>query len=301
MTNPNKRPALGQGLAALLGPDITDTFETETYNQSQSDNGHAINSLPLSQMRSGKYQPRRMFDETEIEMLAQSIRENGIIQPIVVRPIGENLYEILAGERRWRAADRAGLHEVPVIIRQAISDQQALEIALLENIQRQDLSPIEEAEGYQKLIREFGYTQEGIAQALGKSRPHVANTLRLLNLPTRIIDALGKKTISAGHARVLLGISASEAEALLETIIHKNLNVRQTERLVRNAQNYDASAPRAPSTREYKPDTIIELETIIQKVVNAPCVINEKNGKILLTVSFQDFDQLDTFLNSLVK
>lgn len=297
MNNPNKRPALGQGLAALLGPDFSAPQSTSSTIEATQQNSQ---TLPINVIRSGKYQPRSYFDEGELELLAQSIRENGIIQPIVVRPVEGNTYEILAGERRWRAAERAGYTDVPVIVRENISDQKALEIALLENIQRQDLNPIEEAEGYQRLIREFGYTQEGIAQSLGKSRPHVANTLRLLNLPPRVTEALTSKKITAGHARVLLGVSATEADTMLDTILSKNLNVRQTERLARHT-HLSPSAVGDHDNKVYKPEAIAELESIIEKVIQAPCAIQEKRGRILMTVSFQGFDQLDAFLNTIAK
>lgn len=307
MTQTVKRPALGQGLSALLGPDFSEEKSKHVFKNSENFSENSESFLPLNKIQGGKYQPRRIFDDQEIELLAQSIKENGIIQPIIVRLIGPDRYEILAGERRWRAAERAGLESVPVIIRNQITDQQALEISLLENIQRQDLNPIEEAEGYQRLIREFGYTQEAIAQTLGKSRPHVANTLRLLNLPHQVCEALIQKRISAGHSRVLLSVGDGEIEDLLRVIISKNLNVRQTERLVKNSQNqkfHDITTQKGYSSQQFgvlKPEALSDLESVIQKVLQTPCEIFQKEEKLQLVLTFPGFEKLDEFLNRITQ
>src|SRR5271170_4789893 len=205
-----KRPALGRGLAALFG---------ETGAGVAGEAGGARPSgtqiLPTEAIRPSPFQPRRHFAEAELDGLAQSIREKGIVQPLLVRPIegGAADFELVAGERRWRAAQRVGLHEVPVIIRQ-LGDAAAFEIALVENLQREDLSPLEEAEAYSRLTREFGRGQAGIAEAVGKSRSHVANTMRLLSLPAPVRRSLEEGALSAGHARALLGAPDPAALAL---------------------------------------------------------------------------------------
>lgn len=301
MNQNTKRPALGQGLSALLGPDIAQVKSIEMPEKEQGVE-MSSNFISIHKVVSGRYQPRKTFDDYEIEQLAQSIRENGIIQPIIVRPRASGEYEIIAGERRWRAADRAGLEYVPVIIRQNISDQQALEIALLENVQRQDLDAIEEAEGYQRLIQEFGYTQEAIAQTLGKSRPHVANTLRLLNLAPLVLMYLKEKKLSPGHARVLLSLDRAEAEEAATLIIKKNLTVRQAERLIKNLHTTDAH-PRIfkDSPHKYKPEALVELEQIVQKVFQAPCQILENKAGVQLTITFKNYDHFDQFLNKVAE
>ncbi len=200
--------------------------------------------VPIELIRPGALQPRRRFAEAELDALAQSIREKGVLQPLLVRPVAEDdaAFELVAGERRWRAAQRVGLHEVPVIVR-ALADSEALEIALVENLQREDLSPLEEAEAYSRLIAEFGRTQAGLAEAVGKSRSHVANTVRLLSLPAPVRHRLDEGELSAGHARALL--AAADPAALADEVVRRGLNVRATERLVqRRAQLPQERRPR---------------------------------------------------------
>ncbi len=198
-------------------------------------------------------QPRRRFGEAELEALAQSIREKGVLQPLLVRAVVEDdaAFELVAGERRWRAAQRVGLHEVPVIVR-ALADSEVLEIALVENLQREDLSPLEEAEAYSRLIAEFGRTQASLAEAVGKSRSHVANTVRLLSLPAPVRQRLDEGELSAGHARALL--AAADPAALAEEVVRRGLNVRATERLVqRRAQPTQERRPRGSRRRYARP------------------------------------------------
>ena len=218
-----KRSNLGRGLAALFG----ETSEATTEGELQ----RVPKTLPLEHLHPNRYQPRRHFDATTIAQLADSIRENGILQPILVRPHQEKTgeYEIVAGERRWRAAQKARVHDVPVVIRD-LSDAKALEIAVLENIQRQDLLPLEEAEGYRRLMVEFAYTQDKLAQTLGKSRSYIANSLRLLSLPDAVKKLLDGGDLTAGHARAL--VTADDAESLAKKIVSEGLSVRQTEQLV---------------------------------------------------------------------
>jgi len=219
-----RRRPLGRGLSALLGA------APEESAASEESRSHRL--LPTSALRPGRFQPRHSFDAEEMASLVRSIEAQGILQPILVRHARDDAaaYEIIAGERRWRAAQEVPLHEVPVTIRD-LSDAEALEIALVENIQREDLSPLEEAEGYQRLMAEFTHTQEDLAKVVGKSRSHVANMLRLLGLPQPVKDLLARKALSAGHARALL--NARDATALAEEVVKRGLNVRQTERLAR--------------------------------------------------------------------
>ncbi len=225
MSERAKRQPLGRGLAALFGDADGDAAAATAHRP-----------IPIELIRPGAFQPRRRFAEPEIEALAQSIREKGILQPLLVRPVAgeEAVFELVAGERRWRAAQRVGLHEVPAVIR-ALSDGEALEVALVENLQREDLSALEEAEAYNRLVGELGRTQASVAEAVGKSRSHVANTLRLLSLPEAVRRRLDEGELSAGHGRALL--AAPDPAALAIEVVRRGLNVRATERLVqRRAQ-----------------------------------------------------------------
>src|SRR6516164_1478683 len=221
MSERARRRQLGRGLAALFGETEIDAVAEQP----------APRRVAIELIQPGGFQPRRRFAEAELDALAQSIREKGVLQPLLVRPLtGEEAdFELVAGERRWRAAQRVGLHEVPVIVR-PMADSEALEIALVENLQREDLSPLEEAEAYSRLIDEFGRTQTSLAEALGKSRSHVANTVRLLSLPALVRRRLGEGELSAGHARALL--AAADPATLAEEVVRRGLNVRATERLV---------------------------------------------------------------------
>ncbi len=217
------RPRLGRGLAALIGNAGADLGSSETPRANQR-------KVPIEFLRPNPRNPRKVFDEAHLEELTESIRARGVIQPIVVRAVPRmpDLYEIIAGERRWRAAQRAGVHDVPIHLVEA-TDQEALELAIVENIQRTDLNPIEEAGGFEQLMREFAYTQADLGKVLGKSRSHVANTLRLLNLSPSIKAKVGSGLLSAGHARALL--SVRDPESVAEMIIEQGLSVRDVERL----------------------------------------------------------------------
>jgi len=214
-----QKKRLGRSLASLIGDGVD---EAAGFAEDQR-------TVPLSSLKASRFNPRRDFSETQLEELATSIRERGLVQPLVVRPLGGGgRYEIVAGERRWRAAQRANLHEVPVIIRQ-LSDQEAVEIAIIENVQREDLNAIEEGEGYQALMQGHGYTQEDLAKVIGKSRSHLANTLRLLKLPKSVQGLVRDGSLSAGHARALIG--RPDAAALAARIVKEGLTVRQVEAL----------------------------------------------------------------------
>jgi ParB family transcriptional regulator, chromosome partitioning protein len=225
---------LGRSLASLIGEgEGADFGEVE---------GQRI--VALDSLRAGRFNPRRNFSEEQIEELATSIRERGLVQPLVVRPVhgDRDTYEIVAGERRWRAAQRANLHEVPVVVR-GLSDQEAIEIAIIENVQREDLNPVEEAEGYRVLMHGHGYTQEDLSKVIGKSRSHLANTLRLLKLPESVLALLQSGDLSAGHARALVG--RRDAEALAARIVNEGLTVRQVEALVQDKPAKPAKARKA--------------------------------------------------------
>ncbi|TXH39275.1 MAG: ParB/RepB/Spo0J family partition protein [Rhodospirillaceae bacterium] len=252
-----KHIGLGRGLSALLGGDEVpvkagsnapaaaeaSSSGSAAATAPSSGGSNAQRHAPIEFLHPGKFQPRQVFDEEMLENLAQSIRENGVLQPILVRdhPQHGGQFEIVAGERRWRAAQLAQLHQVPIVFR-ALGDREVLEIAIIENVQRQDLSPLEEAQGYDRLMAEFKYTQEQLAERIGKSRPHIANMLRLLDLPEPVRKLLADGKLTVGHARAL--IKADEPAALAEQVVAEGLNVRQTEAL---AQAHKSSATAKPN------------------------------------------------------
>ena len=282
-----KKRKLGRGLSALLGDDVKSDY-------AELDKDRAPKTLPVEYLQPGRYQPRQHMDEQQIEDLSQSIAEMGIIQPLLVRRLEDhadapNAYEIVAGERRWRAAQRAKLHEVPVIIRE-LNDMQALEIGLVENLQRQDLSPLEEAEGYQRLMNEFSHNQEALAKVIGKSRSHVANTLRLLGLPDRLKKMIDDGALSAGHGRALL--SSKNPEELAKRIIKQGLNVRQTEKLV---QNEGVTKTKPTKTASKDTDTLA-LERDVSELLGLKVDITFKDGHGALTIHYNDLGQLDDVL-----
>ena len=275
-----KRPPLGRGLAALFG---------EGGGGLAGDPGGA-RSVPIEAIRPSPFQPRRHFAESELDGLAQSIREKGIVQPLLVRPIADAAedFELVAGERRWRAAQRVGLHQVPVVVR-ALGDSDALEIALVENLQREDLSPLDEAEAYSRLMREFGRGQASLAEAVGKSRSHVANTVRLLSLPAPVRRSLEEGALSAGHARALLG--APDPSALAVEVVRRGLNVRATEDLVRRR----ASEPRSRPPCQRDADAVA-LERELATTLGLRVTLAQKRRGGSLTVHYASLDQLDRVL-----
>ncbi len=279
-----KRQPLGRGLAALFG---------EAGSRPAAAEPGGARSVPIEAIRPSPFQPRRVFAEAELEGLAQSIREKGIVQPLLVRPIAdaEADFELVAGERRWRAAQRVGLHEVPVIIR-SLGDSEVIEIALIENLQREDLSPLEEAEAYSRLTREFGRSQASLAETVGKSRSHVANTLRLLSLPAAVRQSLEEGMLSAGHARALLG--APDPAALAAEVVRRGLNVRATEKLVRRR----AAAPPPRPTAARDPDTVA-LERELSTALGLRVALAPKSRGGTLTLHYASLDQLDRILRLL--
>lgn len=238
MSDENTRKRLGRGLAALMG-DLDQPVPAEVVqSEERTSEIRGERDVPIEQIRANPNNPRRYFSDSELDDLASSIKEHGIVQPILVRPIkevdlGGARFEIIAGERRWRAAQRARLHDIPIIIRE-VEDKQALELAIIENVQRADLDAVEEAAGYQQLIDEYDYSQNELSLVIGKSRSHVANTLRLLKLPKSVQSLISDKSLSAGHARTL--ITASDPEALAKKIIAEGLSVRQAEMLAQGKE-----------------------------------------------------------------
>jgi ParB family chromosome partitioning protein len=276
-----RRQPLGRGLAALFG---------ETGVRPAGENAPAARSVPIEAIRPSPLQPRRRFAEAELEALAQSIREKGIVQPLLVRPVADAVadFELVAGERRWRAAQRVGLHEVPVVIR-TLGDSDVIEIALVENLQREDLSPIEEAEAYSRLVREFGRSQASLAEAVGKSRSHVANTLRLLGLPLPVRQSLEEGALSAGHARALL--AAPDPPALALEVMRRGLNVRATEALVRRR----AAQPKPGAGRTPDADTAA-LERELAALLGLRVALSMKKRGGSLSLHYTSLDQLDRIL-----
>jgi ParB family chromosome partitioning protein len=266
------------------------------------DQRRSAKDVPIEQIHPNANQPRRHFTEDALEELSESIRSNGVLQPILVRDHGERPgeYEIVAGERRWRAAQRAQLHQVPVVIRE-IDDGQALELALVENLQREDLMALEEADAYHRLMETFGYTQEALAKDLGKSRSHIANTLRLRALPDAVKALLEVGELRAGHARALL--SADEPETLARQIVKKRLSVRQVERLIQQQKLRQGAKARAPKSMpkpgiEKDPDTIA-LERDLSDMLGLKVTIDFQNEGGALTIRYKTLEQLDDVLRRL--
>jgi ParB family chromosome partitioning protein len=274
-----RRPPLGRGLAALFGEAGAAPAP-----------GIEPRMVPIEAIRPSPLQPRRHFAESEIDELAQSIREKGILQPLLVRPVADAAtpYELVAGERRWRAAQRIGQHQVPVTVRQ-LDDGEALEIALVENLQREDLSPLDEAEAYSRLARQFNRSQGSIAGAVGKSRSHVTNTLRLLTLPAPVRRQLEDGSLSAGHARALLG--APDPEALADEVVRRGLNVRATENLVRRHQ---AAPVRAPARSRDADAAALERELGALLGLRVTLAGRRRGGT--LSLHYAGLDQLDRVL-----
>jgi ParB family chromosome partitioning protein len=284
---------LGRGLSALLGEN-----KSKINSNVISFSGENIEKISVDKIVAGIYQPRQNFPESEIIELAESIKEKGLIQPILLRKKGdEDIYEIIAGERRFRATKLAGLQEVSAIVRK-INNHDALEIALIENIQREDLSVIEEARGYKKLIEEFSYLQEMIAKKVGKSRSHIANLLRLLNLPNEVQEFLDKKLLSMGHARAI--INSDNPEELAKKIVLDSLTVRETEDIVRDEKIKNVPLLyRTESKIKYvNPQSFIEFENKLSNLIGAPIKIsyNGNSGSGKITIIFSDFDLISDLL-----
>lgn len=298
-TDKPKKRGLGRGLDALFGEEGGYNVDEGGVAPAPGNPGdleagpRASKTVPIELIRPNPEQPRKRFDDTAIDSLVESIKQQGVLQPLLVRqdPGQANGYQIVAGERRWRAAQRAQLHEVPVLIKD-LSDSDALEIALIENIHREDLTPLEESEGYQRLMDEFGHTQDALARAVGRSRSHIANMLRLLTLPEEVKSMLDDGQLSAGHARALIGVT--DAEAIAHEVVKKGLNVRQTEKLVQSAKPQSGMQRLKKAITEKDPDTRA-LEQRLSDSLGVKVEIDIKSGgeKGRLVVHFSDYDQLD--------
>ena len=283
-----KAKGLGRGLDALLLSGEEDVQKNEG----------SLQTLLISELQPGKYQPRSIMQEEALHALSQSILKQGVMQPIIVRPVGNNQYEIIAGERRWRAAKLANLNEVPVIIKN-IPDESALAMALIENIQRENLNPLEEAVGIKRLIDEFNMTHEEAADAVGKSRVTVSNLLRLLTLTKPVQDRLLNGKIDMGHARALIGLEGSQQIMLCEEIIQKNLSVREVETLVKNLQNGSKTGVSPPSSKKTNAD-VRQLEESLAETLGASVTIDaKKNGSGILKVHYRNLEQLDEILKKI--
>ena len=276
MINPFKtKKGLGRGLSSLIGD--SEVKENKT-------------TISISSIIKNKYQPRKRFEKESLEELTSSIKERGIIQPIIVRKSDDIIdkFEIVAGERRWQAAQKAGLHKVPAVVIEA-DNLKSLEFAIVENVQRKDLNPIEEAEGYKRLIDEFNYDQEKVAKFIGKSRAHISNCLRLLSLPKKIIEYLIDEKISQGHAKILVGLD--NVELLADKIISKKLSVRQTEALVRITKGVKSI------TKKNKDSNILDIENqLMEKIGMRVYINNKKNNSGMLTFQYKGLDQMERLI-----
>ena len=278
----NEKPSrLGRGLAALIGDMGT------MDNERIADSASGAKRLPVDFVIANRSNPRRDFDPAQLEELTNSIREKGVMQPLLVRPSEDpNLFELIAGERRWRAAQLAGLHDVPVIIRD-VDDKEALELAIIENVQRVDLNPLEEAQGYGQLVEQFDYTQQDLAQVIGKSRSHVANTMRLLRLPQDVRDMVARGELTAGHARTL--ITAEDPAGLARRIVSAGLSVREAE-----AMSQRGAAPRKPGVeRREKDSDTLALEKRLSDSLGLAVAIDHREEGGRLEIRYRSLEQLD--------
>ena len=276
MINPFKnKKGLGRGLSSLIG---------------DSDINSSNEKISISSIIPNKNQPRKLFEKEALEDLKNSIKERGIIQPLIVRRSNDQngMFELIAGERRWQAAQSAGLHEVPVVVIEA-DNLKSLELAIIENVQRKDLNPIEEAESYKNLIDNFGYDQDKVSVFIGKSRSHISNSLRLLSLPQKIIEMIKNEKISQGHAKVLIGLD--NALLLAEKIIKKKLSVRQTESLVRIIKNGSNKIYKSKDT-----NVLATEKELTEKIGMRVILNNKKNNSGILSFEYKDIDQLDRLI-----
>jgi ParB family chromosome partitioning protein len=299
-----KRRALGRGLAALIPeaaprPSAPVGTSEAAATGAAASRGDGLRQVAIEDIHPARQQPRKSFDDERLEQLAESIRSQGIIQPLVVRRRDAGGFELIAGERRWRAAQRAGLHELPVVVRE-VAEQRAFEMALVENLQRADLNPIEEAEGYQRLMAEFGYTQESLAGRVGKDRSTVANSLRLLRLPPQVREMVIGNRLSMGHARALLGLdSDTDIERLARQTVARELSVRQVETLVRRARDEERAAPKPPPAPPSPAarDLVNRLETALGTRVK---LVQADASKGHIEIQYHSLDQLDAVLDKIL-
>ena len=274
------KKGLGRGLSSLIG---------ETKVESKT------NKLSLSDIVPNKFQPRKSFDESNLEDLTNSIKERGVIQPIIVRRSNsdDSKFEIIAGERRWLAARKAGLHDIPVVVTEA-DDLKSLEFAIVENVQRHDLNPLEEAQGYKRLINEFSYDQEKVSKFIGKSRSHITNSLRILSLPEDVLKLVENKQLSAGHAKILVGLE--NASFIANKVIEKKLSVRQAENFVKIFKRSKSSS------KKIKDSNTLDLEkSLTEKIGLRVYIKNKKNNKGLISIEYSDLDQLNKLVDLIKK
>ena len=286
MSEEGRRTGLGRGLSALF--DSGDEAGGDAIDERN------VRSVPIEHLQPGRFQPRHRFDESSLTELVDSIRARGMLQPILVRPVQDRpgRYEIVAGERRWRAAQQARLHEVPVVVR-GLADSEALEAALIENVQRQDLTALEEAEGYRRLLDEFGHTQDKLGQLVGKSRSHVANMMRLLNLPEPVRDMLQDGRLSAGHGRALLAVA--DPAAVARDVVARGLNVRETEKLAqRGSDGGTAGTGRRASSGGGGQDADTRaLERDIAEALGLSVSLTHRDGRGEVRIAYRTLEQLD--------
>ncbi len=285
--NLSQKRRLGRGLAALIGDDDLSNFPQAPQV--------GLRQLPIELLRPSKRNPRKSFTSDEIESLAQSIKMKGVLQPLIVRPVTSGEFEIVAGERRWRAAQHAQLHEVPVIVRE-LDDREAFEIALVENIQRSDLNPLEEALGYKLLLESYGYTQQQLAESVGKSRSHIANTLRLITLPEAVQKRIEDGLLTAGHARAL--VATDDPQAIADEIIKLGMSVRQAEALVRKSAN----KPGSKGIQQQKDADTKALETSLARSIGLEVKIDHAGNKGgCLRITYKTLEQLDEVVRKLTQ
>jgi len=298
LTRAQARRPLGRGLSALLGEASKDVAISgeNVVEHGVAGSGRSVQLLEISRIAPHPEQPRRQFDEEALNELAESIRARGVIQPIIVRAVGER-YQIVAGERRWRAAQRAQLHQIPAIVRD-FTEGETLEIALVENIQREDLNPIEEAQAYRRLITQFQHSQEALARIVGKSRSHIANLMRLLDLPADVQDLVTEGRLSMGHGRALIG--APGCVALAREIADKELSVRETEHLVRVARETEKAPRGAKAVPTAARDAdLVAMEQHLSDLLGLKVGISFAQGKGALTLQYSSLEQLDMICQKL--
>ncbi len=281
-----KEKGMGKGLSALLGEDFSADFSTPS------------STLPLSQIESCQNQPRKSFDQEKLEELAESIRQHGVIQPLTVRKLASGYYQIIAGERRWRAARLAGLEEIPAVVIEA-DDQKAMELAMIENLQREDLNPIEEAEGFRVLVETYGMTQEQAAERVGRSRSAVANALRLLDLNVSIQKLVEDGELSAGHARAILPLSPFLRVKAVSEITKGGLNVRQTEKLVKTLMSHGLETPAPEKKASAEVDYAAEAAKSLSTLLGRACHISQGKKKGKIEIEYYGMDDLNDLLEAL--
>lgn len=282
-----KKSALGKGLSSLLGPDIDDESETSGVLQ-----------LNVDFIKPCPFQPRKHFAESELAELAESIKQNGVLQPIITRQLGQDEYEIIAGERRWRACKIAGLRFIPVVLREA-SDKEVLHYAIIENIQRENLTPLEESESYEQLRKEFNYTHESLAAALGKSRSYISNLLRLNTLSPKTKEQIKKHKISLSHARALLSLSPKEQEEFFKDIGSRKTTVRQLEKKAREKKQQINKSQRKPKASNYDDSDTLAIEGFLSETLNSDVKIDVVKDTPVLTIYCKSFEVLDECVEKL--